>query len=1184
MDSDRPGPGQQVKRRRESRPVASRPGGDVDWKLLFNQLFAHEIKKEHVLPSSAKGTAEAFDRLLRAFCQYTPASFNDAIEDISAVGSSEAAYEARVAFFENPNNRRMISDLDFTRSVGEELRAEESIRRYLDRILSHAERPIAEDESFFESAEGQNTLGAFGVDEAEGGQEVALVLVPGYGGHSVKFYLFEEMVRDANLFHDRPAERPLLREEGLDLEFEDHGTFYGRGRGGEATFDILQPMGQELGNTTGFNAETTGLLHQWIQSLPEAYAKKKLIFLGYSKGAPVVLDLVNRHPELASRVLGYVTFAGVIQGTHVARLALEQAATVLRDVPLGEFVDQLRQENPERLGRMLSPLFSDVDLSWLSVPRIRDVFELLGFDVTPLERQIDRILGGREIRELLDGARDLSPLERARWNLGHLNTDTFTRPTVIFNVSALTDLKDFVRPTGLRLDGSEAQSLLTPLLTDEGQIDWKHLSLDALFLYFTSLEGFKSAPGGLFDTQVELGSTKTSLLDRRPLSETLTPAELEALWADDDLRAVLKSNGVRSFDELANRPRRDLVSPERAATIESVDLGEFRGHHWSLFVQALRPPPEVSTEHAVWDFPRKAFMRALLQVLALHNLVRSIQPAPEQPPKEEDRPPPPVVEARPQPETPQPSAVLRDVVFFRTEGDASTRTHLLNLFNLASRAVTYGLVVNSARTGLGTAPPVGPALASESFYYQALRVYSYFDWEFKRILRTNAEVWPLPRTLALVVGRFDEEFADARPEETFERMADVRKVLDYLAPRLAPFELRRLEAGDFAFEPTTDGVTLAETARDSLWRGTRAKLRTIERDGCGEGCADLEAKLEAMLYAFTPLCTVFGASFDRSSLERSVTHLTLYLPPLHMLRAEDVDQPDTWVLERGLKRLELRRPVQLATAEITQLQYLTEPNPSKTQAIKIDLRRDFTRADRVTTVASFGSLFSPTSEDLFGLDTSDHRDALHVLFRPRFDLDDSENPADRAFREAFNRIFSNFEVEARIHQLTLHMRRLASGVQASWDDSVLRPRFSLEDSRISFRVHRFVETAVERLPLQAAGFSCEEIDDWPRRFHCWRDFWTWDHLLEEFFTGGTVGSGRLWLPAYFRERLVEQLVGSATRAVLDRSFASIEDAIDEQIAGVIEDALKRYTKARSVLVDRLHEGLFQPSIQGEQPP
>ena len=592
----------------------------IDWKLLFHQLFALEIKKEFVLTADVADREDIYTRLLNAFVHYSPNSFNDVIDATMQAESAVHARQIREDFYEHPVSRALIRDLNFAGCVDAASREHAAIERFLAVIEANQERPIASAESFFASAEGENVAAAFADGGAGVEQQVALVMVPGYAAHTIEFSIFDEMVADANAFFGRPEQRPLLRADGIDLEFEDHQTFYERGPSERPRFDILHPAGTELGNTTGHNHETTDLIAEWIATLPAKYAATKFIFLGYSKGAPIVLDIVHRHPHLAARILGYVTHAGVMQGAHAARLFLSQAEEILRDVPMSEFVERLRAENPASLARVISPLFSQIDTSWLSLPRIRAVFEMLGYDTSDYERKADRLLGGREVSELLEGARDLAPLERVRWSLVHLGNENFSVPTYIFNLSAVADVGDFVRPVELDLGGTIGPSLMAPTFGEDGALDWEHLSIDALVLYFTSLAGFKNSPGGLFDTQVDLAGSKTLHLDRRALEASLTAEELGALWADGEVRAILQRNGVETPEQLAQTPRCELIKAEHRSNLDAVDLGEFRGHHWSLFQQALRPPPEVSRKHATWKFPRKAYMRALVQLLALRNL------------------------------------------------------------------------------------------------------------------------------------------------------------------------------------------------------------------------------------------------------------------------------------------------------------------------------------------------------------------------------------------------------------------------------------------------------------------------------------------------------------------------------------------------------------------------------------
>ena len=80
------------------------------------------------------------------------------------------------------------------------------------------------------------------------------------------------------------------------------------------------------------------------------------------------------------------------------------------------------------------------------------------------------------------------------------------------------------------------------------------------------------------------------------------------------------ARGAQTYDDFKAAPRSKLMDAEGANQIGAFDLGEYKGHHWSLFLQAFRPPVTTSSEFAVWTFPRKAMMRALLQTFALYNI------------------------------------------------------------------------------------------------------------------------------------------------------------------------------------------------------------------------------------------------------------------------------------------------------------------------------------------------------------------------------------------------------------------------------------------------------------------------------------------------------------------------------------------------------------------------------------
>ncbi|RZA18763.1 MAG: hypothetical protein EOP10_20595 [Proteobacteria bacterium] len=592
----------------------------VQWKLLFDQLFALEIKKEMI------GRPEAeYEAALKRYTAYTPKTFNESIDAVMKAASTEDAYRLRQEIFDSKASYDAIKKLNFAASIPAPVRSLPDVKRFLANIEAQSSHPLTTTENYFQTPEASNIFEALGKG-AGGPQEVAMIMIPGYAAHAIKFGIFPEIVGDMNKFQGRPDTRPILNESGngLDVTYENYKTFYGRSDTTGKAFDIVSPAGWEMGNTVGFNKETSDLIADWIRKLPPAYAKKKFILFGYSKGVPIILEMMQRHPDLKSRVIGVITYAGVIQGTHVARDAAKIFDQVLGQRTVGEAVDRIRDKGFEKSLQSIAPFIGPYDLSFLQLPRIRQILDIYGFDSKNLTMQSDRILDGRELREILDGADDLHPLTRSRWNIQYLNNELFMPGTFVFNLSAITDISQFAGRTAFSNKKVRDSNLMTPRLNDEGKIDWKSFSLDSWFLYLSSLGGFKTAPGGLYDTQVDLQHTKLPLLDTTPFSASLTPAEMKVLWEDPNIQPILQKAGVSSLEQFMTTPRSEIFAGVNA--IGNYDLGEFKGHHWSLFHQAFRAPPDVSTDYAVWEFPRSAFLRATLQTMGLYNLIQQTSP------------------------------------------------------------------------------------------------------------------------------------------------------------------------------------------------------------------------------------------------------------------------------------------------------------------------------------------------------------------------------------------------------------------------------------------------------------------------------------------------------------------------------------------------------------------------------
>lgn len=597
-------------------PDRSAVTDQVDWKLFFNQLFALEIRKEMEGEGLPIGMQ---DDALREHLGYTPYTFNDTLDKVLEVETSAQAFARRKAIYEDEGNLRLVGSPRFSASIPDIVRNIPRVKTFLAGIDVQRGRAIPKTENFFLSPEGLNTLQGLSRD---GKDEVALVLIPGYAAHAIKFEIFPEILQDINELHGRPESRPLLSEGGgFDLEFESPRKFYGRTKPSPVSFDILHPAGMELGNTIGYNAETADMIAKWIQNLPSSYAKKKLILLGYSKGVPTIFELLQKHPELKSRVIGLITFCGVVQGTSIAREVKAQAGDVLGMRTIGDLIKRIRKKGLEESLTNMAPFLAPLDLGFTKVDRLKQALSVYGIDTSELSQQVDRFVNGRELKEFLDGMDDLAPSTRTRWNLKYLHDDLVTPGTFVFNSSAVTDITAFASQRVSRIQKRRDTTLIAPNLTKEGDIRWKDMSLDALFLYLTSIGGFQMAPGGLYDTQVDLQNTKTPWLDRSPLSATLVDEEIRDLWQDPEVKARVSENGITSYEAFRTTPRSELMSPQRLKGLKPYDLGEYKGHHWSLFLQAFRAPQDLSKDFAVWDFPRKAYMRALLQTMALYRIV-----------------------------------------------------------------------------------------------------------------------------------------------------------------------------------------------------------------------------------------------------------------------------------------------------------------------------------------------------------------------------------------------------------------------------------------------------------------------------------------------------------------------------------------------------------------------------------
>ena len=80
-------------------------------------------------------------------------------------------------------------------------------------------------------------------------------------------------------------------------------------------------------------------IRDFVAALPAEQAERPLVIMGYSKGAPDILEAVASYPELAQRTAAVISLAGAIRGSPLANDASQGQANLLTRVP-GSMCDE----------------------------------------------------------------------------------------------------------------------------------------------------------------------------------------------------------------------------------------------------------------------------------------------------------------------------------------------------------------------------------------------------------------------------------------------------------------------------------------------------------------------------------------------------------------------------------------------------------------------------------------------------------------------------------------------------------------------------------------------------------------------------------------------------------------------------------------------------------------------------
>ncbi len=106
------------------------------------------------------------------------------------------------------------------------------------------------------------------------------------------------------------------------------------------TAEHLARFGHELGmlqvEALSGTAKNARMIRDAIMAMPVGDGHKRIVLIGYSKGAPDILEAVTAYPELQGRVAAVVSAAGAVGGTPLVHDASQDDLELLQHFPGAE--------------------------------------------------------------------------------------------------------------------------------------------------------------------------------------------------------------------------------------------------------------------------------------------------------------------------------------------------------------------------------------------------------------------------------------------------------------------------------------------------------------------------------------------------------------------------------------------------------------------------------------------------------------------------------------------------------------------------------------------------------------------------------------------------------------------------------------------------------------------------------
>jgi hypothetical protein len=373
---------------------------------------------------------------------------------------------------------------------------------------------------------------------------------------------------------------------------------------------------------TSEHVENVTALKVWIDNLPEHYRNKEIVFVGYSKGASISSHLTAKYSDIRDRTRAIISLGGVIQGSNNSEEILANLYKIDPTIDPENFKEKV---NTLSLNNSLESFIKQIQRYYFLNSAI---LKNLMLNLDNLGPRYKRILGimfkrltGGEIYDFLKGFYETGQYYMLNWNLEYFNDQSFDRPISFFNLSFISNQKDWLLRGPISEFGKKLPPELVPQLTTGG-IAPANFSLDLLIQALTSLNLFERSILGMSDTQMSWNESKAPQLDHLPLIYTLPKESLKRVYENPKFKSFFKNSKI-SFEDFINLPRKEIFLKRGTKDMHFVDLGEMRGTHWSCVYRQLIRLPGVSKEDShVHSFPHKAMTKALIETYAIYKTIR----------------------------------------------------------------------------------------------------------------------------------------------------------------------------------------------------------------------------------------------------------------------------------------------------------------------------------------------------------------------------------------------------------------------------------------------------------------------------------------------------------------------------------------------------------------------------------